>query len=255
MLKIFIDPGHGGADSGASGNGVLEKNITLKIAQQISNILQNEYENIAIRMGRNGDSAVSLSARTDAANNWNADFYLSIHINAGGGTGFESYIYPGVGAPTTMYQEAIHEQVIKETGFNDRGMKSANFHVLRETKMPALLTENGFIDTTADVNRLKDTSFITRIARGHVKGLEKAFSLRKKEENNTTIYRVQIGAFEVKENAEKLADQASRKGFATAVLFRNNLYIVQIGAFSSRRNAEQLAAKAEEAGFTTFISN
>lgn len=254
MFKIFIDPGHGGTDSGATGNGLLEKNITLKIAQQISNILQNEYENIAIRIGRNGDSTVSLSERTDAANSWNADFYLSIHINAGGGTGFESYIYPGVGAPTAMYQEAIHEQVIKETGFNDRGMKSANFHVLRETKMPALLTENGFIDTTADVNRLKDSSFITRIARGHVKGLERAFSLRKKQ-NNTTIYRVQIGAFENKENADNLAAQARRRGFATAVLFRNNLYIVQIGAFSSRSNAEQLAAKAEDAGFTTFISN
>ncbi|SLL32579.1 N-acetylmuramoyl-L-alanine amidase [Mycobacteroides abscessus subsp. abscessus] len=253
MVKIFIDPGHGGTDSGASGNGLLEKNLTLEIAQQISNILQSEYENIAIRMGRNGDSTVSLSERTDAANSWNADFYLSIHINAGGGTGFESYIYPGVGAPTSMYQEAIHEQIVKETGFNDRGMKSANFHVLRETKMPALLTENGFIDTTADVNRLKDSSFITRIARGHVKGLEKAFSLKRKA-INTTIYRVQIGAFENKENANKLEAKASSEGFATAVLFRNNLYIVQIGAFSSRSNAEQLAAKAEEAGFTTFIS-
>lgn len=253
MVKIFIDPGHGGTDSGAAGNGLLEKNITLMIAQEINKILQNEYEDIAIRIGRNGDSTVSLSERTEAANNWNADFYLSIHINAGGGTGFESYIYPGVGAPTTTYQEAIHEQVIKETGFNDREMKSANFHVLRETKMPALLTENGFIDTLADANRLKDSSFITKISRGHVNGLENAFSLRKKQ-NNTTIYRVQIGAFEEKENAEKLAAQASGKGFATAVLIRNNLYIVQIGAFSSRSNAEQLAAKAEEAGFTTFIS-
>ncbi|WP_400242568.1 N-acetylmuramoyl-L-alanine amidase [Niallia sp. JL1B1071] len=254
MVKIFIDPGHGGSDSGAVGNGLLEKNITLMIAQQISNILQNEYEDIAIRMSRTGDATVSLSERTDAANNWNADFYLSIHINAGGGTGFESYIYPGVGAPTSTYQKAIHEQVVTMTGFNDRGMKSANFHVLRETHMPALLTENGFIDTTSDANRLKDSTFIVKIARGHVDGLEKAFSLTKKQ-NDSTIYRVQIGAFTKKENAANLAAQASGKGFDTAVLFRNNLYIVQIGAFSSRNNAEQLAAKAEDAGFSTYLSN
>ncbi|WP_312093315.1 N-acetylmuramoyl-L-alanine amidase [Niallia sp.] len=254
MVKIFIDPGHGGSDSGAVGNGLVEKNITWNIAQQISNILQNEYEDIAILMSRTGDSTVSLSERTDAANKWNADFYLSIHINAGGGTGFESYIYPGVGTPTLTYQQAIHRQIIEETGFNDRGMKSANFHVLRETDMPALLTENGFVDTMLDANQLKDSNFIAKIARGHVNGLEKAFSLTKKQ-SQTTIYRVQIGAFKEKENADNLALQASGKGFNTAVLFRDSFYIVQIGAFSSRNNAEQLAAKAKDAGFNTFVSN
>lgn len=153
-------------------------------------------------MSRNNDSAVSLSARVNAANNWNADFYLSIHVNAGGGNGFESYIYPGVGAPTATYQNDIHKEVIDETGFNDRGKKNANFHVLRETTMPALLTENGFIDTVADVNQLKDSNFITKIAKGHVQGLERAFSLQKKK-NQPPIYRVQIGAYKEKENAEK----------------------------------------------------
>lgn len=253
MVKIFIDPGHGGSDSGAVGNGLLEKNITLMVAQEINLILQNEYEDIAIRMSRTGDATVSLSERTEAANNWNADFYLSLHINAGGGTGFESYIYPGIGEPTTTYQELIHEQVVADPGFIDRGRKRANFYVLRETRMPALLTENGFIDTTSDANRLKESNFIVKIARGHVLGLEKAFSLTKKQ--SKPIYRVQIGAFSEKVNADNLAAQASEKGFETAVLFRNNLYIVQIGAFSSRNNAEQLAAKAEDAGFSTYLSN
>lgn len=153
-------------------------------------------------MSRNNDSTVSLPARVKTANNWNADFYLSIHVNAGGGNGFESYIYPGVGAPTTTYQNDIHKVVIDETGFNDRGKKKANFHVLRETIMPALLTENGFIDTVADANQLKDSNFITKIARGHVQGLETAFSLQKKK-SQSPIYRVQIGAFKEKENAEK----------------------------------------------------
>lgn len=68
--------------------------------------------------------------------------------------------------------------------------------------MPALLTENGFIDTVADANQLKDSNFITKIARGHVQGLETAFSLQKKK-SQSPIYRVQIGAFKEKENAEK----------------------------------------------------
>lgn len=254
MVKIFIDPGHGGSDSGAVGNGLQEKNITLMIAQQIRNILQNEYEGVEIRMSRNGDSTVSLAARTNAANNWNADFFLSIHVNAGGGTGFESYIFPGVGAPTSTYQNEIHEEVIAETRFNNRGKKSANFHVLRETIMPALLTENGFIDTAIDANQLKDSNFITKIARGHVNGLESAFSLQKKQ-TQSPIYRVQIGAFKVKENAEKTASQASEKGFDTAVLFRDTLFKVQIGAFSNRNNAERLAQRAREAGFNAFITS
>lgn len=253
MVKIFIDPGHGGSDAGAVGNGLQEKDITLSIARQIRSFLLNEYEGVQIRMSRDNDSTVSLSARTNAANNWNADFYLSIHVNAGGGTGFESFIYPGVGTPTITYQNGIHKEVINETGFNDRGKKNANFHVLRETIMPALLTESGFIDTVADANQLKDSIFITKIARGHVQGLERAFSLQKKK-SQSPIYRVQIGAFKKKENAEKEAIEAAKKGFDTAILFRDNLFKVQIGAFSNRKNAERLAERAKKAGFQTFIS-
>lgn len=152
MVKIFIDPGHGGSDAGAVSNGIQEKNITLQIAKKVQDILQNEYSNVSIRMSRTGDSTVSLSERTNAANSWGADYYLSIHINAGGGTGFESYVYTGVGTPTTTYQTQIHSAVISSTNFQDRGKKQANFHVLRETTMPAILTENGFIDTKATSN-------------------------------------------------------------------------------------------------------
>ena len=128
-------------------------------------------------MSRTGDQTVSLAQRTTDANNWGADFFLSIHINAGGGTGYEDYVYPGVGAPTTTYQNRIHEEILKVVDFRDRGKKQANFHVLRETRMPALLTENGFIDTVADANKLKQSSFLQSIAQGHVNGLVRAFNL------------------------------------------------------------------------------
>lgn len=65
--------------------------------------------------------------------------------------------------------------------FANRGKKTADFHVLRESKMPALLTENGFIDNLNDAAKLKNSSFLTTIARGHVYGLARAFNLTKKQ--------------------------------------------------------------------------
>ncbi|WP_256816520.1 N-acetylmuramoyl-L-alanine amidase [Cytobacillus sp. Bac17] len=185
MVKIFIDPGHGGTDPGAVGNGLQEKNLTLKIATCIKDILTLEYDNVSIRMSRTGDQTVSLSERTNAANAWGADFFLSVHINAGGGTGYEDYVYPGVGAPTTTYQNNIHSEVIKLVDFYDREKKQTNFHVLRETSMPALLTENGFIDNANDAAKLKSSTFIENLVRGHVNGIVKSFNLPKK---NSAVY-------------------------------------------------------------------
>lgn len=257
MVKIFLDPGHGGADPGATGNGIQEKNVTLQIASRIGSILLNEYENVEILMSRTEDQTVSLIARTNAANSWGADFFLSIHVNAGGGTGFESYIYPNVGAPTTTYRQAIHEEVLKVVNFSNRGQKQADFHVLRETNMDAVLTENGFIDNTADAEKLRNLSFITSLARGHANGLARAFNLRRKATPAPSpgqgVYRVQIGAFRTRENAEELAERAIASGFQTYVYQDEGLFKVQIGAFADRSRAEELASRAEREGFDAFV--
>lgn len=250
MVKIFIDPGHGGSDSGAIGNGLKEKNLTLQIATNLNKILLNDYEGVSVMLSRISDQTVSLSERTTAANNWGADYYLSIHINSGGGTGFESYIYPGIGAPTTTYQDIIHSEVLKVVDFADRGKKTANFHVLRESNMPALLTENGFIDTANDAAKLKDANFLMTIAIGHANGLAKAFNLTRKP---TVLYKVQIGAFSNKTNADTLSADAKAKGFDAIVVLRDGLYKVQIGAFSSEENANALATKARNAGFNVIV--
>lgn len=180
MVKIFIDPGHGGTDSGAVGNGLQEKALTLTIATKVRSILLAEYQNVSVLMSRTGDETVTLTQRTDAANAWGADYFLSIHINAGGGTGYEDFIYPGSAAPTTTYQTNIHTEVMKMNSMIDRGRKQANFHVLRESDMPAILTENGFIDTAADAALLASSVHLDAVARGHVNGLVKNFSLVKK---------------------------------------------------------------------------
>jgi N-acetylmuramoyl-L-alanine amidase len=178
--KIYIDPGHGGTDPGAVANGLQEKTVTLNIALQVRNILNANY-NVSVRMSRTTDITRSLQWRTDDANAWGANIFVSIHINAGGGTGFESYRYPGTAGNTLRLHNNVHSRVIagmrSVAAVTDRGQKTANFHVLRETAMPAVLTENLFIDTVANANLLKRADFITATARGHANGIALYFGL------------------------------------------------------------------------------
>lgn len=204
MLKFFIDPGHGGIDSGAVGHGLLEKNLTLQISKRIRDLLQG-YENAQVKLSRDDDQSLSLKQRTDMANAWGADFLLSVHINAGGGTGYEDFVYPGLGGATAAYQNAIHDEIIKQIDLRDRGKKQSNFHMLRESKMPALLTENGFIDNAGDAAKLKQTSYIERIAEGHVNGIVKAFGLKKKGGSK-------VEEQKLNEDQEKVRQEAMRLG-------------------------------------------
>ncbi|MGE7779021.1 N-acetylmuramoyl-L-alanine amidase [Peribacillus sp. NPDC097264] len=181
MVKIYIDPGHGGKDSGTVGNGLKEKDLTLKIAKRIRELLAR-YKNVSTKMSRTGDTFPSLSARTNEANAWGADFFLSIHINAGGGQGYEDYIYTSTNQVTKKYQDNIHTEILKLVDLKDRGQKTGNLHVLRESTMPALLTENGFIDNVSDASKLKKSAFIENLAQGHVNGIVKSFNLKRKEE-------------------------------------------------------------------------
>ncbi|AYA78102.1 hypothetical protein DOE78_23370 [Bacillus sp. Y1] len=183
MVKIFIDPGHGGTDPGAVGFGIQEKNVTLQIGLKIRDILEGEYSNVSVRMSRTGDSTVSLSQRTNAANSWGADFLYSVHVNSGGGVGYEDFIYNKLSnsSRTAQMQRTIHSEIISRINMTDRGMKKADFHMLRETNMDAVLTENGFIDNASDTAKMKNPAWIESVARGHVAGLEKVFNLQKKQ--------------------------------------------------------------------------
>jgi len=143
------------------------------------------YENVQVRLSRETDKTVSLQQRADMANKWNADFLISVHINAGGGNGFETFIFPGVGGVTKRNQDILHAEVMKELdGVRDRGKKRADFHMLRETKMDAILTENLFIDNAGDAAKLKLTSILNKFAQGHVNGVVKAYGLKKRKQLN-----------------------------------------------------------------------
>lgn len=221
MVKLYLDVGHGGSDPGAVGNGLKEKDLTLKISKKINDLLK-DYEGITVKMSRSTDKTLSLKQRTDEANKWGADLLLSIHINAGGGTGFESFIYNGnVSSNTVKYRDTIHNEIMKQLkGVRDRGKKKANFHMLRESKMSAIITENMFIDTKKDADQLKKQSFINKIAQGHVNGIVKIFNLKKKKTGNKPsnnkseiFYRVVTGSFKDRKNAEDQVKKLKKQGY------------------------------------------
>lgn len=185
LIKIFIDAGHGGKDPGAVGNGLLEKDLTLKIAKRVKELLA-AYENVEVKMSRTGDTYPTLSERARVANAWGADFFLSIHINSASktSTGYEDYIYTKASAKSKEYQKIIHAEIMKEIkgyGVRDRGLQQKNLQVLRTTNMPALLTENLYISNPDEAAILKKAAFIEDVAQGHVNGLVKAFGLTKQD--------------------------------------------------------------------------
>ncbi|GGK28981.1 N-acetylmuramoyl-L-alanine amidase LytC [Caldalkalibacillus thermarum] len=183
-IKIFIDPGHGGRDSGAVGNGLREKDLTLEIALMVRDILVKEYSQVEVKMSRETDTFISLSDRAAMANNWGADYFVSIHHNAGGGTGFESFVHNRATNPVTHEKRAIvHDHIVQSLSkynVRDRGKKAANFAVLRETRMPAVLLELLFIDNANDAKLLKDPQFKKDLARAVAEGIAKAWNLPKK---------------------------------------------------------------------------
>lgn len=220
MSKIvWLDAGHGGTDPGAVGNGLKEKDLTLKIVKYIGDYLNN-YD-VKVMYTRQYDKSESLIARANSANKAKADLFVSVHINAGGGEGFESFTHPSVGQSTKNAQKTIHNNIINETSWRDRGKKTANYSVLRNTKMSAVLTESGFIDKSADAKKLKSESFLKQIALGHVKGIVDFLNLK---QNNSkpkpkagSHYRVITGSFKNIDNANKRVDELKKKGFESFI--------------------------------------
>ena len=222
MTKVYLDPGHGGSDPGAVGNGLKEKDITLAITKKVETLLKENFENVEIKMSRSSDTYPSLIARTNEANAWGADVFLSIHINANTSNlarGFSTYVYPNAGAATLAMQNVVHQEIfnaVKHLKVSDLGKMQANFHVLRESNMNAILTENFFISNATDAAYLKDDQFLDLLAHGHVIGLEKFLGLKLKPFTpppSSTKYRVITGSFSSRENAEAHMADLKENGY------------------------------------------
>ncbi|TYS68061.1 N-acetylmuramoyl-L-alanine amidase [Sutcliffiella horikoshii] len=225
--KIYFDLGHGGTDPGAIGNGLHEKDVVLAIGRYIDSLM-GEYENVEHKFSRLSDKSLTLSQRTDEANKWGADVLVSVHINAGGGKGFESFIYNGNyygvdEAANVSLQNVVHKRIMNRCQFfADRGKKRANFHMVRESKMLAVLTECGFIDNSGDAANLKKQTHLKTIAAGHVEGVAEFLGLKKKvvakPKPSGKLYKVQVGAYADKTNAEKMADRLKKDGYSTYIV-------------------------------------
>ena len=187
--SIFLDPGHGGSDSGAVENGVREKDLTLSVYNKVSSRLASL--GYTVLTSRNTDKDVGLVSRADQANKSNADMFLSIHFNAGGrGTayGIETYYYkheqgyePEINKDNHNSPERIEksrklankiqQNLLYKTGAYDRGVRRASFAVLRETSIPSILVELGFIDNQEEVNKIKTNEYQEKLADGIVDGI------------------------------------------------------------------------------------
>lgn len=179
MFKVWIDAGHGGKDPGAVGNGLQEKDVALKVALGIKARLEEEYGDVQVLLSRSTDVFLELKERTNKANAAGADILVSIHCNAGGGKGgFESFRYTSASANSIKLQDTLHKAITVKLGGTDRGQKAQNLHMVRESKMPAVLTENLFIDVAADADRLKQASVINTIIDGHVQGIATYLELK-----------------------------------------------------------------------------
>lgn len=229
LVLIYLDGGHGGKDPGAAGNGILEKDIVLKICQKIQTKLA-DFQDVSVLMSRETDVFLSLDERTRKANAADADVLVSIHCNSAlmsTAAGFESYIYPGAGSPTSAFQNIMHGEIIRAlgTGIVDRGKKSKNLHMLRDAKMKAILTENLFVSNGADAAKLKEDDFLEKIANGHTTGLEKFLGLKRLDRppqpqpETGKLYKVQVGAFEDKKNAEAVLADLTKLGYRPIIKF------------------------------------
>ncbi|MBH8597193.1 MULTISPECIES: N-acetylmuramoyl-L-alanine amidase [unclassified Thermoactinomyces] len=189
---MVIDPGHGGKDSGATGFGLNEKDVVLELSKKINDHF-GKYQDVTVSLTRWDDRFIELNERADFANKRNCDLFISIHNNSASpsANGFESYIHPNASSSTVRYQDEIHKHIMQyltQYQIHDRGKKQANFAVLRETSMPAILLENLFISNQRENELLRDSSFLDGLANAIVEGVASVFQLRKKP----AMYRITV---------------------------------------------------------------
>lgn len=171
-MKIFIDPGHGGHDSGAVGNELKEKDLTLDISLRQKALFEKLGHDV--RISRSTDIFIPLSERVRQANAWGADLFISNHVNSGGGQGVEVWhsINGGKGKEYAAQVENILSKLTISRGLKSkRGQNGDYIYVIRATSMPAILNEFGFIDNASDAIKLKDNTFRQQLAEAVVKGI------------------------------------------------------------------------------------
>ncbi|NPV90049.1 MAG: N-acetylmuramoyl-L-alanine amidase [Firmicutes bacterium] len=195
-MRIVLDAGHGGYDSGAVGpGGVKEKDVTLAVVKLLSGLL-GSAGGVELMLTRSSDDVPwpsdevqDLDARVKLANDWGADFYMAVHCNSAADPsahGVETYCYQ-FGGQGEIVARAIQAAMMEATGLTDRGVKAGNFKVLRDTRMPAALVEMAFISNPGEERLLNTADFQGRAARAIYDGLAKVFGFVPQDDGGVRI--------------------------------------------------------------------
>ena len=175
---VVIDAGHGAHDPGTTGvTGKKEKNFNLAIALKVEKLLKQE-PNIDVVMTRSDDTFLELKERAKIANDLKADVFISIHANSAGSSaasGSETYYQREA---SKALANVMHKYLVKATGLSDRGVRYGNFHVIRETKMPAVLLEVGYLSNKKDEATLFTESVQQKVAQGVVNGIKEYLGVK-----------------------------------------------------------------------------
>lgn len=213
MKKIVIDLGHGGNDSGATGqSGMKESNVVLRLGKEIDKLLK-EYD-IKFKFTRLTDIYISLEERVKIANELNADYFISIHMNSSNDNsvrGIEVWQYDNLNESINKFSNNICLEISKELSIRNRGVKlDKELYVLRKTRMPACLIELDFISNREVGNYMDKDENIKVLSNIIVKNILKLSGIYIVDKN---LYRVCIGTYKDKSNAIKQVELAKNKGF------------------------------------------
>jgi len=230
MFKIALNAGHylanpKGIPSYLGLGNIREWTLNARIAEKVTALLKEYtgYELLRID-DPTGKTDVSLEARTDAANAFAADLYLSIHHNAGingaDGGGIVAIVHPAAGEAARRWQGALYDALVEATGLKgnrSQPLTQMDLHEVRETAMAAVLLELGFMDSRVDAPIIVTEEFADQCAGAIVKVLAQLGELEKRPVQDR-IYRVQVGAFRDKGNAEAYLARVRAAGFPEAFL-------------------------------------
>ena len=194
IKTICLDPGHGGKDTGKIDKKNLEKKYTLLLAQEVAALLQKS--GFKVLMTRNQDQTLDLSDRPFIAKRNNADLFVSLHYNAaassdvrgvevycltppgfnssnegGGKSDRHSYTGNAQNDSNVLLGYQMLKTITRALPLEDRGLKRSRFEVLRESKMPAILIEGGFMTSPADGKLIYDAAFRKKMAQAVVDGI------------------------------------------------------------------------------------
>jgi N-acetylmuramoyl-L-alanine amidase len=214
-MKVFLGVGHGGSDPGAVANNTKEKDLNLSIALACRDELVKH--GVSVKMSREKDENDPIGEEIKECNAYAPDLAVDIHNNAGGGDGGEVF-HSHLGGKGKTLAENILAEIIK-TGQNSRGFKTRvnsqgkdYYGFIRQTSCPAVIVECAFVDNTSDLKILATESQRKAMGVAIAKGILKTLGVEIQADRGT-LYRVQVGAYLVKANAEAMQRKIKAVGF------------------------------------------